>query len=312
MTPVAVFAFNRPDHLRATLDSLAACDRLDECQVHIFCDGPRGAADEAAVIQVRQVVTEWAEAHDATVVMQEHNLGLAGSIVGGVTELCERFGRVVVIEDDLLVSPDFLHFMLTGLDCYADVDRVKQVTGFMFPIAAADTDTADGHLIPLSSTWGWATWQRAWQHFDGVPDPAALVTLEDDATRARFDPYGDDRFTTMLRGRINGDNDSWGVLWYWRVFQQDGLVLWPTRSLVWMAGFDGSGTHCDDVPPFEQDLRQEFTQPRLASTLRLPDAIEVDRAVFEQIKTVLRPSKPASWGGLRKKISGLFRPGPAR
>lgn len=300
MTPVAVFAYNRPAHIAAAMDALGRCDRLDECQVHVFCDGAKDEAGGAAVTATREVVRERAKALGAEVVEREVNLGLARSIVAGVTDLCERYGRVIVVEDDLVVAPDFLDFMLQALDRYADVGSVYQVSGFMFPVV--HPEGADAFFLPLTTTWGWATWARAWEAFDWHATGAAEA-LRDPATRAAFDPYGDGRFFTMLADRLAGRNDSWGILWKWEVFRRGGLVLYPRLSLVRQMGWDGSGTHGGACAPYTQPPLEAFTATRLAPPIRLPEAVRPDAAAAERIRRFMPRVRRRGWLGNLRRVA---------
>jgi len=288
MTPLALFAYNRPAHVAAALDSLARCARLDECRVHVFCDGPKGPDDARAVAATRAVVRERAGALNAEVVEREENLGLARSVVTGVTDLCARFGRVIVVEDDLIVAPDFLAYMLAALDRYEDADDVYQVSGFMVPVA--HPAVPDTFFLPLTTTWGWATWGRAWEAFDWDAS-GAVEALRDPETRARFDLGGAYPYAAMLEDRLAGRNDSWGILWWWAVFKARSLVLHPRRSLVRVGGMDGTGTHSGAVDPLGQPGAEAFRAPVLGTgpgvSPRLPDRVAPDAAALARVTAYL-------------------------
>ena len=236
-TPVAIFAYNRPDHIQSALSSLANCSRRSDCHLVIYCDGSKTPAQEAGVAATRDVVREWALRLDAEVIERGENLGLARSIVSGVTEQCQKYGRIIVVEDDLIVSSNFLYYMLQALDRYQDNAKVYQISGFMYPIS--HPTSPDAFFLPLSTTWGWATWERAWQIFNWDAGKA-LDQLNDPKMSLRFDLDGSYPYTAMLRQREEAHNDSWGILWYYAVFQASGLVLHPRQSLVWNGGFDDS------------------------------------------------------------------------
>ena len=297
-TPLAIFAFRRPNHLRELLASVAACRRLDECAVTIFCDGPRNRADAEAVKAARAVAQEWAAAHGSEVVERSENMGLARSIVTAATELVTKHGRVIAVEDDMILGPDFLDFMLGGLDRYENEERLLQISGFAFSIEPMPR--ADAIFLPLASTWGWATWQRAWERFRWEPENVARI--EDESVKARFDLEGAYPYSTMLKSRLEGGNDSWGILWYWAVFQSDGLVLFPRESLVHVGGADDTGTHCN--------ARHHHAGPQQPGSMRKPGNFEWPRAVvcddaaWRAVKTHIASvkQKPGWLGKLRAKI----------
>jgi acetyltransferase-like isoleucine patch superfamily enzyme len=239
---VAIFGYNRPRHLERALMSLSRCGGLERLPIHIFCDGPKGELDRESVAQTCEVADRWAADWRATVHRAETNRGLAASITGGVDALLTDFEAVIVIEDDLVLHPSFLDFHIRSLTRYAEEERVMQVTGFRF----SHDDLSGGvGLVPIVSTWGWSTWRRAWRGFQ--PLSAWPVALDDEANRRKFDLEGVYPYSKMLRDRLAGKNDSWGILWYWQVFSADGLVVYPPISLTDNLGFDGSGVHCGDL-----------------------------------------------------------------
>lgn len=238
--PIALFVFKRPDHTRRTIDALKRCPEFAESPVFVFCDGPRKAADEPAVQETRSLTKE-ALIRQAQFVESPKNKGLAVSIIEGVSQLCAQYGRAIVVEDDLVVASQFLTFMNSGLDRYAQESRVMQISGHMFPVTAFQNRTG-ALFLPFTTSWGWATWARAWQHFDEHVN--GWERLEQDASlRRRFNLGGSFDYYGMLKLQLAGKIDSWAIRWYWSVFMRDGLVLYPPRTLVSNEGFDGSGTH---------------------------------------------------------------------
>lgn len=240
LAPIALFAYKRPGHLRRTLEALRRDPLFDRSPVRIYCDGARSDADVEAVRETRQVAQTLATPL-TTVVLRDENLGLRRSIVAGVDELTAAFGTVIVIEDDLTVGPQFLSYMNAALVHYQDQERIFQVSGHMFPVTLADG--SGPVFLPFTTTWGWATWRRAWRHFD--PQASGYQSLTNDrALRRRFDLNGSYPYFRMLRRQLEGQLDSWGILWYLSVFRCGGITVYPRQSLVANEGFDGSGTHC--------------------------------------------------------------------
>lgn len=241
LAPIALFVYKRPNHTRQTLEALAECALAGQSKLFIFSDGPKTAADEASVAEVRRIAKERAWCGEVDVVEQERNRGLAASVIGGVTDLCEKYGRVIVLEDDLVVAPNFLTYMNEALDRYVDEPSVMQISGHMFDVELVLDD--DAVFMPFVSTWGWATWSRAWAHFD--PDMSGYEKLRTDAARRkRFNLGGAYDYFDLLERQRSGAVDSWGIRWNLSVFDSDGIVLYPKKSLVDNRGFDGSGTHC--------------------------------------------------------------------
>jgi ubiquinone/menaquinone biosynthesis C-methylase UbiE len=237
LAPVALFIYRRPEHVRRTLAALRACKELADSPITIYCDGPKTPDAAASVSEARRVAHALAPSH-ARFVERDANLGLAKSIIGGVSELTNEHGKVIVVEDDLDVAPTFLQFLNLGLERYADDERVMQVSGYQFPVEASPKAC----FMSFPTSWGWATWKRAWAHFDEAATGYAALK-SDPALRKRFDLDGSYPYFAMLEQQLRGEVDSWAIRWHLSVFMRQGLVLYPGKTLVRNTGFDGSGTH---------------------------------------------------------------------
>ncbi|MCI0663326.1 MAG: glycosyltransferase, partial [Acidobacteria bacterium] len=159
LAPVALFAYRRPEHLRRTIEALKACPEFSRSPITVYCDGPRNDSDRPMVIVARDVARSTLDGLDATMIESAENRGLAKSIMTGVSEHCDKFGRVIVVEDDLIVSPGFLTYMNAALDRYAGDETVYQVSGYAFPVNHSGSDKAK--FLPVTTSWGWGTWKRA-------------------------------------------------------------------------------------------------------------------------------------------------------
>jgi GNT-I family len=295
LAPVVIFAYRRPGHLRNTLDCLMRCEGFRDSPVLVYCDGPRNDSERDTVMATRKLAREMlgdrAEYH-----FSEVNLGLSRSVITGVTEAVNRFGRAIVVEDDLELSPDFLSFMNRALDRYADEERVFQVSGYQFDVPEFE-NMASALFLPFAASWGWATWKRAWDRFD--PVAAGWETIcTDKNLRQYFNLDGTYDYATMLVRQMAGLRDSWAVRWYWTVFKAGGVVLFPPVSLVRNAGFDGSGTH-------GQGLLRNFSTGALVthSDITLPDTVRVDGGSYDAVKKTLRRRN----GGLAGKLIDKLR-----
>jgi hypothetical protein len=274
--PIALFIHNRPEHLRRTILSLQACPGYAESALYVYADGPRTSADVPAVQATRQVARELLGAR-ATFVERDHNQGLASSIIAGTTEVCDRHGRVVVIEDDLRLAPQFLQFLNEGLKAYEDASRVMQVAGHMFDVPSLANEH-EALFLPMTTSWGWATWKRAWDHFD--PSASGWRERLAGAEADRFNVGKNCDYAGMLKRQMTGGLDSWAIRWYYSVFVRDGLVLYPPRTLVVHEGTDGSGTHGRIVRRGARGVRSgsgTFTMP--SHVALSPKVAEVGRAI---------------------------------
>ncbi|WP_441255995.1 glycosyltransferase [Tardiphaga sp. 285_C5_N1_2] len=310
-TPIAFFAYNRPEHADRALRSLAACRRFDECDLFLFADGPKTEASEASRAQIeatRAVLRDWASRLDAELVERDVNLGLARSIHAGATALCERYGHVIVIEDDLVLGSDFLDFMISALDRYADDAAVMQVGGYT--LSPPKNLSTDAFLLPVTTTWGWATWKRAWEAF--AWQPHALDEARRDAEwKQLFDLAGPGFYNGMLDDRLAGRNDSWGILWWYAVSRRRGLVVYPAQTLVWNGGFDGSGVHCGDAD-FTGQAGIDPDAWRMQQPPRFPEKVSFEQEHLEQLEAfvagtaAVAPANPQTRSGWRSQL-GRFK-----
>lgn len=284
LTPLAVFAYRRPDHLRRLMESLAACHRCAEVIPVIFCDGARTRKDIREVEKTRLEAAEWQRKLGGQVVMRDKNIGLAQSVISGVSELCNRNERVIVVEDDLVLGRNFLAHHLDALEKYEHTQDVWQVSGFSFRMEPVKEGFC--YFLPIISTWGWSTWKRAWSLFD----PASITptsTAMDEKTRARFDIDHAFGYSKMLSDSLKGRNDSWGIRWNWRVFDAGGMVLYPPKSLVHNAGFDGSGSHCNQRSTSWQLSEREVLEASPTGNAALPASCRIDQGQWLRLRAVL-------------------------
>jgi hypothetical protein len=241
--PIAFFCYKRPEHTLQSLISLSQNQGAKNSHLFIYCDAPKKEADERDVRSVREVVKSQKWCGRVDIIERETNLGLANSIIEGVTNLCREYDRAIVLEDDLILSPVFLDYMNCALDLYRDSPQVMQISGHMFPVEVATNK--DALFLPFTTSWGWATWWRAWQFFDSKMEQ--YRELENNIElQKQFDLNSSYPYLAMLERQIAQEIDSWAIRWYLSVFMQQGLALYPKYSLVDNIGFDGSGTHCAD------------------------------------------------------------------
>ena len=246
--PIAVFAFNRAEHLRRTLDALSANELATESDLTVFCDGPRNKEEESQTNAVRETARSVSGFKSLSIIAQDTNQGLAQSIIAGVSRIAEQHGKVIVVEDDLATSKYFLRYMNDGLDLYADNPRVASIHGWCFPHSVKDAP--ETFFLRGADCWGWGTWKRAWDVFE--PDAGKLLRLLEQRKLLRtFDLEGAYDYVDMLRGYMQGKNNSWAIRWHASTFLADMYTLYPGRSLVQNFGHDGSGTHCGEDHSFD-------------------------------------------------------------
>lgn len=251
--PILLFAYNRLAHTRRCVESLQKNALSAESELFIYADGAKDASIQEEVNLVRDYLHTIRGFKRITLIEREENWGLARNIIDGVTTQVNRYGRVIVLEDDLVVAPYFLQFMNDALEAYKDEPKVGHIQACDF---TQDPTLPDTFLIKWTGSWGWATWSRAWKHFN--PDGKALLhELESRRLTRTFDFNGTYGFTRMLRRQTQGKNNSWAIRWNASLFLKDILSLNVGRSLVQNEGFDGSGTNCGGGGLYASNLHLE-------------------------------------------------------
>ena len=238
--PILLFVYNRPEHTRRCIESLLKNSLASESNLFIYADGAKDSTQQEAVNEVLNYIRSIQGFKQITLMERSENWGLARNIINGVTTQVNRYGKVIVLEDDLVVAPYFLQFMNDALEVYKNEPRVGHIQACDF---TQDSSLPATFLIKWTGSWGWATWNRAWKHFN--PNGNELLQeLEERKLTHVFDFNGKYGFTRMLRRQIEGKNNSWAIRWNASLFLKDILSLNVGRSLVQNEGFDGSGTNC--------------------------------------------------------------------
>ena len=278
--PVVLFVYARPEHTRRTVDALSNNEFAPETDLIIFSDAPSSPDKEDMVRLVREYIATITGFRSITIHHRNQNFGLAKSIVEGVTEVFLDYERLIVLEDDLVSSPYFLRYMNEALDRFAEVDRVISVHGYVYPV---HNDLPEAFFLRGADCWGWATWRREWALYN--PDSQFLIDeLKRQNLLNSFDMHGAFSFSDMLKGQLNGTNDSWAVRWHASAFLANKLTLYPGRSLTHNIGNDSSGTHCATSSNYDSDLS---VSPICLDSV----VIEESESARKSIEDFLRTSK---------------------
>ena len=252
LAPIVLFCYNRPKHTEQTLIALNNNLLADQSQLFVFCDGPKiNATNEQKekIALVRDLVKSKKWCKEVVIYESEVNKGLANSVIEGTTKIVNEYGRIIVLEDDLITSKGFLKYMNDALNRYATCENVFQISAHCFP-AKHISKKNQSFFIPLTTSWGWGTWKRAWDNFDIQATDYELLKT-DIALKDRFNLGGAYPYANMLIHQMEiKDIDSWAIRWWWSVFKKNGLVLFPDRSLVKNTGFGDEGTHTKVADPF--------------------------------------------------------------
>jgi hypothetical protein len=280
LAPIALFVYNRPAHTRRTLSYLQKNLLADESRLFIFSDAAKTSADQDKVDEVRQVIKNATGFKSIRIVERKENMGLAQSIIKGVTQLANEYGKVIVFEDDLLSSPHTLQYFNEALVRYAGEDKVMHIGAYMYNIKTENLP--ETFFYRAATSWGWATWARAWKNFE--PDVDVLLAQFDAKKRHQFAIEGTMNFWKQMMQFKAGKNNSWAIRWYASIFLKGGLTLNPAVSLIQNIGHDGTGVHSNNEDIYQVNIAKKPVS-------QFPDIIEEHPQAYQAIKHFLKNRK---------------------
>lgn len=253
--PIALFCYKRLDTLKKTVEALQKNELASDSILYIFSDGPKEGSEEK-VQQVRDYIKTINGFKEIKIEESLTNKGLANSIIYGVTKIVNEYGRIIVIEDDLVTNPYFLKYMNEALDMYEKEEGVGCIQGYNFPLKKLPKEST--FFTKDTESWGWATWKRSWKLFN----PSAKELLDEVKKKnisREFDKNDSYPFTEMLELQTEGKVDSWAIRWYASTFLNNKLSLCPSKSLVKNIGFGVDSTHCAETDVYDTDLDEKPT-----------------------------------------------------
>ena len=240
LAPITIFAYRRIDLLHRVIEALQDNIYAKESDIYIFSDGPRGEHDREEVDRVREYTRRIEGFNRVTVIERNRNYGLAQNIIEGVTDIVDKYGKIIVLEDDILTCRYFLKYMNDALNLYENENSVMEISGYAFP--HGNEGVPETAFIHFADCWGWATWRRAWDCFEKDPEGIIRSFSEDDIYKFNLD--GCYPFWDQVLSNANGQLDTWAIFWQASVYMKNGLMLYPTKSLIKNIGLDGSGENC--------------------------------------------------------------------
>ena len=319
IAPIILFVYNRPEHTRKTVEALQKNELASESILYVFADGAKPESTEEQLARIKEVrdytgsITGFKEIH---VEYSEKNKGLANSVIAGVTKIINEYGRVIVVEDDIVTHPFFLRYMNDALDFYEKNESVFSVGSLMYNINIPQDYNHDMILISRVESWGWATWGDRWKkcNWDISTYPIIKNPTPEDI---KMMCVGGEDLWEMLKKQAKREIDSWAVRWQYNMMLQKGLCVRPRKSFASNVGFDGSGIHCEKtersqiITPlydnpiyqihFEQDLREDN---RILKSLQKAQAVHYEehqlQGLYESFRHYIHIARLRLW-----KIIGL-------
>jgi hypothetical protein len=294
--PIALFVYNRPQHTERTLKYLQQNEIAAESRLFIFSDAAKTPEDEDKVKEVRQLLKTVYGFRKVDIIERKTNAGLANSIIAGVSQLVKDYKQVIVFEDDLISSPHTLTYFNEALDRYRSEERVMHIGAYMYPLKP--NSLPQTFFYRAATSWGWATWDRAWNHFE--PNIDTLMSQFDSKKKRDFAIENTMNFWKQMQDYRKGNNNSWAIRWYASIFLKGGLTLNPAQSLVNNIGHDGTGVHSGI-----NDIYNVIINPKRIT--EFPEVIEENQEAYGMIKDFLTNRKGTIWQRIKRYMNARFR-----
>lgn len=281
LAPIIIFVYNRPQHTRKMLEALENATLASHSNIYIFSDGAKDAENIDLVNQVRAIIREPRNFNNINITERSKNIGLANNVISGVQSVIKNYGKAIVLEDDLIISKYGLEYFNDALTVYQYDEKVMGISGYMYPIKD-NSAIEESFFFRVANSWGWATWDRAWQCFEPDISISTKDFNKDDIKRFSID--NSENFWKQVKQYKAGRINSWAIRWYLSVFNKNGLILYPRESMIQNIGTDGSGTHSDIDIVYHVDLANKPISI-------FPKEIEEHKIAYEEIRSFYRKRK---------------------
>jgi len=238
--PIVLFTYLRLDVLKQTVNALKSNELACQSNLFIFSDAAKHEQDEPIVREIRAYIKQIEGFKSITISEAAINKGLANSIIDGVSEIIEKYGQVIVLEDDLITTPNFLLYMNQALSYFKDRKEIFSISGYNYDFKVPEDFKYDNYCATRGCSWGWATWEDRWQVLNW--DISSYKGMNNKDFRKSFNYSGSDLYSMLMKQKRK-EIDSWAIRWYYNQWEQSKLTVYPTRSLVNNKGFDDYATH---------------------------------------------------------------------
>lgn len=250
--PVVLFTYNRLQEVIHTIEALQKNTLAPESDLYIFSDYAKHKADIPKVAAVRDYLRTVNGFKSINIIERGKNYGLARSIIGGASDILGRYGRIIVLEDDIVTTANFLCYMNQALDFYEYKPTVFSISGHTITLQSLQTWHKDTYALLRPASWGWATWIDRWEGIDwDVSDFNTFI--RDKKQTDQFNQGGAD-LSRMLRHYMQGKNNSWAIRWAYAMFKARKFAIYPKISKVHNIGFSDEATHCNGVNIYNSDI----------------------------------------------------------
>ena len=288
LAPILVFVYNRPEHTKNLLESLERCTELKKSKIYFFSDFYKAGNEKEKinVLRVRKIIKKFSEKHKAKIIYNKINKGLYNNVINGINFVFKKNSKAIILEDDLLLSPNFLKFMNISLNKYKKFKNVAQVSGYSYPLSLKNKNA---YFLKLTSCWGWGIHRKSWFEFTNFISKKKNVMsiyknmIKFNKIKRNFNFNESFNYFRILKKQINSSIASWGILFYLFCFVKKKITLFPPYSLVKNLGFDGSGNHKSLSNFF--NLKNDFSELNI---IKYPRKTIINKCISSKIEFFFR------------------------
>ena len=295
LAPIILFTYNRPWHAQQVLEALQKNELSQQSELFIFSDGGTDYEDKQLVNKTREILDNTTGFKKVTVIKRPVNFGLAANVINGVSTIIEKYGKVIVLEDDLITAPSFLTFMNSALNMYEDVDEVAHIHSFCY----AGLSLPNTFFIKWVGSTGWATWRNSWKLLERNGEKLLAEIKEKKLSKA-FDFNGKYPYTRMLKRQVEGKNNSWAIRWNASLFLNNKLSLNTGKTLIHNIGFDGSGENSGSQDFYNMGLYDGDLQ------LEKPDTIQESVEARRQFEEFYKKTN-SLWAKVKRRLERMAK-----
>lgn len=298
IAPIILFVYNRPDHTRQVIEALLKNSLAKDGELFIYSDAPKDQGAQTKVEEVRDYIHSIKGFKSITIIERERNFGLADNIIEGVTNTINQYGKIIVLEDDIVVSPIFLKYMNEALDHYENESKVWSISAWNYPLEPNPIKD-DTFFWRIPHCWGWATWKNRWQYYTRDIEWVKNNFLRRDIYEISLHNTSSywKHFLLNQQGKIK----TWAIFWYLHAYKHNALTLMPKISYIRQIGFDDSGSNCKTNDP----LASEIISSHLPSSY--PKSIEENPIALQAIMDFHRKHQTPFFLRACKKLKSFFK-----
>ncbi|WP_196601088.1 glycosyltransferase [Pectinatus frisingensis] len=295
LAPVVLFTYNRLEHIKRTIYALQLNIYAKDSQLFIYSDASKNKLDEKKVQKVREFLHSISGFKKVCIVERTENWGLAKNIISGVTKIVNKFGKIIVLEDDIITSKYFLKYMNDALKVYEFEYKIMQISGTLIPFHQLNRNifSMDTFFSTSTQTWGWATWKNRWQYFERNPEQ--LIKTYTKEMKKKFDESNWPGSWRQVLDNYEGKIYTWGIFFHATIFEHKGVIVYPKYILAANIGFDGSGENCGLSDYFNANLEEKLILNFEKNTLSVNKTQdEIHTLLYKDKETLLKNAKKAT------------------